>query len=207
MSTIVGHTLAASVVSAALVRRRPVQRRRWLFVLAIAVALIPDLDIFIYLAFRPLGMVPHRGFSHSLLFGVLSSGLMVLIFGRFFGLSRTKLFGVLLGAAVTHPFLDFLMGCGPEVPFFAPFIDKGFLSPVQLVPTAFYGKTMQAFVAVTFSAASLLAVALEMVIFVPLLMIFTKERSAPRCVSDSVVVAVELLISAAGLLITVCIYN
>jgi membrane-bound metal-dependent hydrolase YbcI (DUF457 family) len=57
------------------------------------------------------------------------------------GAAFPRLAAVLVAAACLHPVLDYLMACGPPVPFFWPLVSRGYLSPVQLVPTAYYSSS------------------------------------------------------------------
>jgi len=96
------------------------QRRRF-YVLAALVSVLPDLDVVVFMLLRPLEMTPHRGASHSLLFAALSALLLTFLCVRFFSMTRVRLFACIFAAYCSHLALDYLMGGGPEVPFFWPF--------------------------------------------------------------------------------------
>jgi inner membrane protein len=177
MSTLVGHALAATLATSAGGDRPP--RRGLLVALAVVTALLPDLDIVVFLALRPLGMVPHRGASHTLLFALASATLMTLLSWRSLRLPAGRVWCVLAIAAASHPLLDYLMGAGPPVPFFAPLSERGFLFPWRVLPVAYYGKTVGAYGSAAFWALNALAAGLELVIFLPLV-VLTRRTSAAR---------------------------
>ncbi len=139
MSSLVGHALAgiAAAQAASGDPKRRGRRRFWALMAVIAV--LPDLDVVVFMLFNPPGMVPHRGASHSLLFAAVIALAVALVFGHFLSLSRLRLFGCAFAAYASHLVLDYLMGKGPQVHFFWPISDHGYLSPVQIVPTAYYG--------------------------------------------------------------------
>ena len=168
MSSIVGHILGGVVTAKATAGNFLPEQRRKFYVLAALVSLLPDLDVVIFILFRPLNMTPHRGASHSLLFAAFSAMLVTFLCARFFSLTRLRLFSCVFAAYCSHLILDYLMGSGPEILFFWPFSDLGYLSPVQVVPTAFYGLSVNGFRDIILSRATYIGVALELVILVPL---------------------------------------
>jgi len=199
VSSIVGHVLGGVVAAkAAAGEILPEQRRRF-YALAALTSLLPDLDVIVFMLFRPLEMTPHRGASHSLLFAAISALLLTFLCARFFSFARGRLFACIFAAYGSHLVLDYLMGCGPEVLFFWPFSAQGYLAPIQLVPTAYYGLSANAFLAVILSSATYVGIALELLIFVPLLYLSTAKtwsQSAPL-----------LLLTVAGILTTAALYN
>jgi len=134
MSSLIGHSLGALTVWEAgrqLVSPWLPRRFRW-YILPIIIAVLPDLDILL----RGTG---HRGMTHSLaaaiLLALLGTGIVILLKRS---LRFRRVFTLLFLCAMVHPLLDYLMGCGPPVTLFWPFSEQGWLSPVQLVPTAYY---------------------------------------------------------------------
>jgi membrane-bound metal-dependent hydrolase YbcI (DUF457 family) len=198
VSSIVGHVLGGVVAAKAAAGEMLPEKRRRFYVLAALTSLLPDLDVVVFILFRPLNMTPHRGASHSLLFAAISALLVTFLCARFFSLGRLRLFACVFAAYCSHLMLDYLMGCGPEVLFFWPFSDRGYLSPIQLVPTAFYGLSANAFRDIFLSSATYIGVALELVIFVPLLYLSTAKTWKQR--------ADFLVLTIGGIVATVVLY-
>ncbi len=199
MSSIIGHMLGGAVAAKTAAGEISPQQRRRFYVLAALVSVLPDLDVVVFMLLRPLEMTPHRGASHSLLFAALSALLLTFLCARFFSMARVRLFGCIFAAYCSHLLLDYLMGGGPEVLFFWPFSTQGYLSPVQLVPTAYYGLTADALMQVVLAPATYAGIALELAIFVPLLCLPAAQTWPQR--------VPLLLASVAGVVATVVLYN
>jgi membrane-bound metal-dependent hydrolase YbcI (DUF457 family) len=199
VSSLVGHALGGMVAAKAAVGNIAPEQRRRFYLLMGLVSLIPDLDVVVFLLFKPLAMTPHRGASHSLLFAATTALVLTFLCARMFSFSRGRLFGCFLAAYGSHLALDYLMGRGPEIHFFWPFSEPGYLSPVQLVPTAFYGLSAGAIVDVLLSWATYVGISLELVIFVPLLYLPNARTRSQR--TDL------LMMTAAGIGATVALYN
>jgi inner membrane protein len=109
-------------------RRQPA--RFWALTVACAVA--PDLDI---LGSRfGVGldtMLGHRGITHSFLFALLLSGLVVLLAFRqpVSGISRRALFLYFFAVTASHGLLDALVDGDWGVAFFAPFTAARYFLP------------------------------------------------------------------------------
>ena len=176
----------------------PEQRRRF-YVLAALTALLADLDVVVFVLFRPLGMTPHRGASHSLLVAAVGALLLTFLSVRFFSFSKVRLFGCIFLAYCSHLILDYLMGSGPEIHFFWPLSDQGYLSPIKLVPTAYYGLSTEALMDVLLYWKTYVGIALEIFIFVPLLYLPTAKIRSQR--TDL------LMFTAAGIVATAVFYN
>ncbi len=199
MSTFVGHSLAGTLIGSVAGQACDERQRRLLILFSVITAVLPDFDIVIFLVFQPQ-MVPHRGFSHTLLFALLSSGILTLVASRFMQMRLARLWSVLFLAALSHLLLDYLMGAGAPVPLFWPFLDLGFICPYKLVPVAYYGKVARAYFSFPFWALNGLAIALEIIIFVPMIVIARSGTSLRIRLLAAVVIL-------AGLLLTVKIYN
>jgi hypothetical protein len=91
------------------------------------------------------------------------------------------------------------MGCGPPVPLLWPWQTKGWLSPVQVVPTAFYAKSAKGLLSVLVSVRTLKGVLLEVFSLGPL---WLAARSRQREVSW-----IALLVSCAGFTLTWLLYR
>jgi membrane-bound metal-dependent hydrolase YbcI (DUF457 family) len=199
MSSILGHSLAGVIskqtVKGSLSRRK----ERLLLCVAIFLAVFPDLDVVIYIVFGPSGMVPHRGFSHSLLFVLIAAGVFAALTAGYFGIGKSRLFFVYFLSLFSHLALDFLMGAGPAIPFFAPCLAKGFLSPIALVPHAFYAESTEGLARLLFYPPALVGLCIECVIFVPIIWVLRKPKRR--------MVGVFLSVSALGVVKTVLLYN
>jgi inner membrane protein len=109
---------------------RDLPTRFW--VLSIACALAPDLDI---LSGRfGIGletMLGHRGLTHSFFFALLLAGAVVLLAFRkpTSGVSRRSLFLYFFAVTASHAVLDALVDGDWGVAFFAPFSSARFLLP------------------------------------------------------------------------------
>ena len=200
MASAVGHIIGAVAVWEA-GKRLPGSRvpaaGGW-YLLPAAMALAPDLDVVAVIASG--GAVGHRGPSHSLLaaFGLAVLGAIVLRF-RLSTWQAVKSLGLLFACAAVHPLLDYLMGCGPPVPLLWPWQDRGWLSPVQLIPTAYYASSATGMLSVLVAARTLKGVLLEIFSLGPL---WLAARSRQREVSW-----IALLVSSAGFAFTWLLYR
>ena len=88
---------------------------------------------------------------------------------------------------------------GPEVHFFWPLSSSGYLSPVQIVPTAYYGLSGTALLDVLLSPATYSGIALELLIFVPLLYLPTAKTGKQR--------ADLIMLTVGGIVAAVAVYN
>ncbi len=167
MSSLVGHGLAALAGYQLLKRPCRLPGGAGGAALALALGILPDLDVAAGILLG--GQVAHRGLSHSLVFAAGAALIAALACNlrRPANLPRAWI-GLLLVAAV-HPFLDYLMACGPPVPLFWPWIKKGYLSPVQVVPTAYYSRSWQGLLALLHHGPTIRGMLLEVLIFLPLI--------------------------------------
>jgi inner membrane protein len=159
----------------------------------LVLAILPDLDVFARGA-------AHRGVSHSILFAVLlavcGAGVSSLANRQ---ISYLRGFLVLLGCTLVHPLLDYLMGCGPRVPFFWPLGKEGVLSPIQLVPTAYYARTPRGVLSLLGYAQTWKGFGLELLSLGPIWMGMRIRNPVAR--------AMCLLVSLGGFAITWMLYN
>jgi hypothetical protein len=184
-------------------RRLPggwVPREVWWYLVPAAIAVAPDLDTIVPIVVRSAGGMAHRGASHSVLSAALiaasASAVVCLAHGP---RSFFRVLPVLFGCALMHPLLDYLMGCGPPVPLLWPFVHRGWLSPVQLVPTAHYARTAGGLLALVLHPATWAGMGLEMLSLGPLWM---AARSRHVFVAGAWVLA-----SAGGFLLTYVLYR
>jgi len=110
---------------------RSVPVRFW--VLSSVCAVAPDIDVLANrLGYDHTTMFGHRGVTHSFLFAILLSGLVVLLFFRkpVEGMiSRLSLFAFFFLATASHSVLDAMVDGTLGVAFFAPFSPGRFFLP------------------------------------------------------------------------------
>ncbi len=210
MSFVVGHSLAALAAARAPAgsqgKSRDLIYSPAVSLAVIFLALAPDLDILVWVLFHPAGMVPHRGFSHSLLIAIGLAFIFWLILSRFATRGGLVLPIALVLASLCHPALDYLMGCGPQVPFFWPFNASRFICPVKLVPTAYYANTFKGLMhlpALMLEPKNLAGIMLEFLIFLPILI--AEKFSAPG--KRLVLWLPCLALTAAAILVVYLTYN
>ena len=127
MASVFGHGIVAYTTA----RLLDSKSSKLLVFLAITSAILPDLDV---LAFKlgidyghPLG---HRGFTHSILFAFIWSGILSIAFGK----TRKFLFMVVLFlSTISHGLLDAITTGGMGVGFFVPFENSRYFFPLRVV--------------------------------------------------------------------------
>jgi membrane-bound metal-dependent hydrolase YbcI (DUF457 family) len=173
MASVIGHGLSSYWLYTVFRDKSgtdPFPGKAGLFVV-IFLAILPDMDVLvniIYSVAEGTNSVAHRGFSHSLLFAAMAS-LFVFAVNKIVG-GRSSF--ILIAASVSfflmHMLLDFLMGAGPTIKPFLPFSEKGYLSPIKIIPTAHYASSASGFVGVIFNMKTWAGIILEIGIFLPL---------------------------------------
>ena len=115
MASVFGHGLVAYTISNVLDKASS----KVLIILAILSSIIPDIDVLgFYFGIDYLHPLGHRGFTHSILFSVLWSGLLAFVFGK----SRKVVFAIVLFlSTISHGILDAMTSGGEGVGFFIPF--------------------------------------------------------------------------------------
>ena len=115
MASVFGHGLVAYSISKVLDKASS----KVLIILAILSSIIPDIDVLgFYFGIDYLHPLGHRGFTHSILFAVLWSGLLAFVFGK----SRKVVFAIVLFlSTISHGILDAMTSGGEGVGFFIPF--------------------------------------------------------------------------------------
>lgn len=201
MSTFVGHGLGAVTAYEAL-RHTCGLRKGWSArALVVVLAMAPDIDVVLGMLWP--GVINHRGFTHSLLFAALLAALASPLLVKGSGPRRILGFLGLWVVCALHPLLDYLMACGPPVPLFWPLCDQSYLSPIQLVPTAYYARSMSGLWGLLSHGPTLRAMGLEVLMFLPLAVI---ASGAARRWGRGWVLAM-LLASAVGWLVVYLQYN
>lgn len=121
MATIYTHA-AVGLGLGKLFTSRPMPWSFW--ALAAALPVLPDLDAF---SACPYGaMCGHRGFTHSLLFGVAIAAVAAPISFRHFQMRFWPLAGILFAITASHAVLDVLTDGGFGIPLFWPVSNQRF---------------------------------------------------------------------------------
>ncbi|MEW4925350.1 metal-dependent hydrolase [Algibacter sp. 2305UL17-15] len=127
MASIFGH----SIVGYTLYKVIDNKNLKWLILAAIFSTILPDFDV---IGFRmdvpyesPLG---HRGFSHSILFALLWSLLLMFTIGR---KHKVIWFLVIFLSTLSHGLLDALTTGGEGVGFFIPFENSRYFFPWRVI--------------------------------------------------------------------------
>ncbi len=157
-------------------------------ILGAVVATIPDLDVALYLCYDRFDMLSiHRGYSHSILFCLLLSIVLTLVFKRIrrrtdIPLFRLWLFHLL--ALTTHPLLDAFTAYGTQL--FLPFSDCRFgwdsinvVDPIYTLPLI---AGLMAAMYFERSSLNLLGLALSSIYLLSTL--FIKDRITDRLLRD-----------------------
>jgi len=180
MSSFVGHSLAGMSVALAIGVNQTGRKRRGLVIIVAALAVLPDIDVLVYLTFGALGMTPHRGLTHTLLFATMISSALAAISRSYFAMTFCRAFLLFTGVMLSHLLLDYLMGCGPAVPFFWPLSNHGYLFPYKVAPTAYYGLSATELISLLFYPPAIIGILLEVLIFLPPFSILSHKSTIPR---------------------------
>lgn len=129
MPTILSHP---AVALAAAPWWRRIAARPGIIAFGALLTALPDADV-IGLAFGvPFGSVwGHRGFTHSLTFALVVSGLVAYLLARRTRLPVSLLWPYFALCLASHGLLDACTNGGPGVAFFAPFSDSRYFFPVR----------------------------------------------------------------------------
>ncbi|MCB2188898.1 MAG: metal-dependent hydrolase [Deltaproteobacteria bacterium] len=174
MSSLVGHALAGLAVYKALERPAGLPSGWPGGLLALGLAVAPDLDVVAAMLWPHA--VTHRGPSHSLVAALLLALVAALPALRQGWPGLARAWPAMFLVAAAHPLLDCLMAGGPGVPFFWPWSHQAWLSPVQLVPTAYYAHSPAGLWGLLHQTRSLQGMALEIVMFLPLVLVAVYGR-------------------------------
>jgi len=129
VASALSHAVAALALGTCFYRPR-VSKRVW--VAGVVCSVIPDLDVVGFrFGIRYGDFCGHRGFTHSLIFAALLTGVvMLLCFPRGGpGLSRLSLSAYLFLATASHGVLDAMTNGGLGVAFFSPFDNRRYFLP------------------------------------------------------------------------------
>lgn len=192
MSSVIGHALAGLVPASSLLRTLSPAEKAKMAAAAFFCSVAPDLDVPLFWFFAPAGLASHRGFSHTLLF-VLIVALATSFLVRKVAKQQTLVLIFFL-SGVSHLLLDCLMGAGAGVPFFWPVSERRFLSPVIVLPIAYYPTSSRGLLDVLLFPGTYLGFILEFMIFAPILAIGYGWRRNVYYVMPVVALVITLLI-------------
>ena len=129
MPSVVTHAVASVALGRTFITK-PLPRRFW--VLAAFCAIAPDFDVICKrFGIEYSHMLGHRGLTHSLLFAVVLSGIIMLLAFRkpLAGVSRLRLFVFFFLATASHGVLDAMVNGTLGVAFLAPFSAARYFLP------------------------------------------------------------------------------
>jgi len=179
MSSFMGHSLGAAACWKLLEPWATEARRpeRTPLVAAVVLGALPDLDVVAAIALKPFVHLQHRGPSHSLLAAVGLGLITGWIVTRLAPENKaTRLLPAFFIVACIHPLLDWAMACGPPVPFLWPLTGKGWLSPVQFVPTAYYSHSLAGLLGLFTDPRSVVGALLEISVLGSMIVAFARRR-------------------------------
>lgn len=107
-----------------------------------ACSALPDIDVQAFAWHIPYGaMFGHRGFTHSFVFALITSTLLMLVVTRKDPSLRKPTLAFLFLAAVSHPLLDAMTSGGLGIAFFSPFSNHRYFfpwRPIKVSPIGLY---------------------------------------------------------------------
>ncbi|NQY28923.1 MAG: metal-dependent hydrolase [Flavobacteriaceae bacterium] len=131
MASVFGHALVGATLSKVLDKSQV----KLLLILAMISAVLPDIDVLAFkFGYAYEHWLGHRGFTHSIFFAIIWSGVLSLIFGKS---EKTIFFIVLFLATISHAILDAMTTGGLGVGFFIPFENTRYFfgcRPIQVSP-------------------------------------------------------------------------
>lgn len=197
MSSIIAHGLGSLAVYEAAQKPADLPSGWRGALMGFGLGLIPDLDVLAMIAFPRI--FEHRGPSHSLAFAWGLALIMARLLRHGRGARAWLKAWLALGLVMSvHPLLDYLMASGPGVPFLWPWLENGWLAPVQLVPTAYYAFSLRGLTGLLSHGPTIYGLYWELVIFLPLLflvLMFKKQGVSARSLAMA---AVLVCVSLAG---------
>lgn len=126
MASIFGHGLVGFTIA----KTAKHNTSKILLFLAIFSALFPDLDVITFGRIPYLHPFGHRGFTHSILFGLIWAAILAFMFTK----TKRKLFFIVLFlSTVSHGVLDALTTGGKGVGFLIPFNNERFFFSWKII--------------------------------------------------------------------------
>jgi inner membrane protein len=134
MPSVIGHTILA-VTAASLPKKESKQKFWVLLIICIISSCIPDTDVIAFKFGIPYGhMFGHRGFSHSIFFGLIWGGFMTMLYSLLFGKVKYGWLFVLFSlVTISHGVLDAVTTGGKGIGFFIPFINERYFLPWRFI--------------------------------------------------------------------------
>ena len=125
MASVFGHGLVAYTIA----KVADSESSKLLVFLAIGSSILPDLDVIGFsIGIEYLHPLGHRGFTHSIIFALVWSGLLAFFFGK----SRKLIFAVVLFlSTLSHGILDAMTSGGEGVGFLIPFDNTRYFFPFR----------------------------------------------------------------------------
>ncbi len=200
MSSIIGHAMAGIAIGSAFGADPAKENKGRIIAAAALLAALPDLDVVAYIAFGSLGIAPHRGVTHTILFAVIVSAIAAAAGSRYLRLTLLRTFVLALVILLSHLALDYLMGCGPALQLLWPFSNTGYLFPYRVVPTAFYALSGPSLASLLIHPLTLIGILFETIIFLPLILLSNRRP-------NSLPVWGLVSLSVLGLLASIIFYN
>ena len=125
MASIFGHSIVAFTISKVINNNNS----KWLILLAIVSAILPDLDVISFsLGIPYVHPFGHRGFSHSIIFAIIWALVIMFWFGKS---NRLIWFLVIFLSTVSHGVFDAMTSGGRGVGFFIPFNNDRYFFPFR----------------------------------------------------------------------------
>jgi len=131
MPTIITHPVIAVSLSPWMLPR---EKLRLILITGMILTILPDVDVLgLKLGVPYLHLFGHRGFTHSIFFALLVSGVVSWWLSRRFSLRLPGLFFYLFLCALSHGVLDAMTNGGHGIAFLSPFSNERFFFPFQLI--------------------------------------------------------------------------
>ncbi len=200
MSSPLAHVLAGSIIYRALEKKIGLPRGTKGYILASAIALVPDIDIFYEIALHVSNV--HRGVTHSFAFLLLVCSLASFLFSTQRDPGKLLVSGLgLFCIGLTHLLLDYLMSGGKSLILFYPISKKTYHASIGLMPTAYYANSIKGFIYLLKKAKIWICFTLEFNILFPIFLFGDKR------VKGNLIKWGLLLLSISSLTLTYILYN
>jgi len=127
MASLFGHGIVGFTVA----RVIDVKNIKWLVAFAIGSSMLPDLDVITFNFGIPYSHpFGHRGFTHSILFGLIWAIVLIFVLGK---KNKTTWFLVIFLSTISHGVLDAMTSGGRGVGFLIPFNNTRFFFPFRKI--------------------------------------------------------------------------
>jgi len=132
MASVFGHSILAGAVGTALSKEL---RKPKVFVLGIICSIFPDADVLSFKYGIPYeSFWGHRGFTHSILFGLLLGLVVMIIFHWKSSLKNKSILALYYSiCSISHGVLDGMTTGGRGIAYFSPFNDERYFLPFRKI--------------------------------------------------------------------------